>query len=321
TVSVVIPAYNAGRLIDAAIRSVLSQEWAPDEIIIVNDGSTDRDYSELQRLHKSIRVVTQPNRGLPAAARNLGFSAATGDYIATLDADDVWLPGKLHAQMLHLVQNPDIDAAFCKGLRWMQDTPEATPPEVTSESSMAKAVHLHYADFLCSLAVAPSTMVIKKSAWKSIGGFNESVRYGEDHDFYLRLSYGHRIDLLEFFGALYRHHRRSMTAVIQERNHWADVRENAVRTLGTTDMFGNRADPEKIAKHSAFIHFQHGHTHFWVGSFRVAREQFLRVVKLTPGNYKGWAYLLLSSLPGLRSLTRLMRRPSPDEFDGSTRPM
>jgi glycosyltransferase involved in cell wall biosynthesis len=308
-ISVIIPAYNAGRLIDEAIESVLRQQTPADEIIVINDGSTDRDYSILEKRHHSIRVINQPNRGV-SAARNVGCEMATHDYIAVLDADDFWLPGKLHEQMRPFTQNPNVDAVFCLGRQW---TPwQNAPPPLASESAAQEASppevrRLYYSDFLCSFAVYPSTMVVKRSAWRSIGGYDEDRRYGEDWDFYLRLSHGHQIVLVDRIAMLYRKHTASATASIQHKNHWADVLNNATRTLGLTDKFGNQVNHAKFKQHLFMIHFMHGYEHFWSGNFQVAQQQFARAAKMRPLAPRAIAYLALSYSPCLRNLVQISR--------------
>lgn len=313
SVSVVIPAYNAGRFIEEAIASALGQEFPPDEIIVVNDGSTDRNYLDLRGLHGTVKVVEQPNGGV-SAARNLGCSTATSDYIAILDADDVWLPGKLGAQMRHLGRHPDMDAVFCRGLLWVpasNGSEWVVPPITRGEPESVPGVrHLHYPDFLCSASLAPSTMVVKRSVWKELKGFNECMRFGEDLDFYLRLSHGGKVDLLDMVGMLYRQHPASATAVVQEENHWADVLTGAVKTLGTTDKFGHCLDPAKFAKHLSYVYFLHGYDHFRSDSFRIARREFALALKMDPLRLKVWACLAISSFPGLRTLLQRSRRQS-----------
>ena len=151
-VSVIIPAYNAGRFIEEAIESALLQDCPADEIIVVNDGSTDRDYNEIESLGTQIRVIQQSNRGV-SAARNLGVDLAQQEYVAILDADDVWILGKLRAQMTHLTQHPDCDAVFCLGLNWGSDGDGATwtHPSVAPVGAQRapQAIRLHYRDFLC----------------------------------------------------------------------------------------------------------------------------------------------------------------------------
>lgn len=311
-VSVVIPAYNAGRFIEEAIKSVLSQDWAPIEIIVVNDGSTDRDYSELESLGTQIRVIQQSNRGV-AAARNIGFALARQEYVAILDADDVWVPGKLRAQMTHLSQHADCDAVFCLGLNWDPDGDGAT----WTRPSMApvgahgapKATRLHYRDFLCRIPVGGCTMVVKKSVWQALGGFNESMRYGEDQDFNLRLSREYKVDVLDAIAMLYRQHGSSATHRIQDRNHWAELIESAIRRWGLTDQWGVRVERAEIARHLAGVRFLHGYEHFWGGSMAIARREFRLALMQRPFASKCLAYLLASSIPGAARALRAARHP------------
>ena len=311
TVSVVIPAYNAAKFIDQAVASVLAQDRPADEIIVVDDGSTDRDYSELQRLHASIKVVRQPNRGV-SAARNVGCDVARSEYIAILDADDVWVAGKLRAQMRHLEAQPGIDAAFCEGFFWRpaSDGSGWTVPEIARSpaASTPEVTHLHYPDFLCGVPVAPSTMVVRKSAWTEINGFDERIRFGEDHDFYFRLSYRARADLLRMVGVLYRQHSNNASAILQQQNHWAEVVIRTVKSLGTTDTMGHQVDRRRLREHLNRIRFLHGYEHFWAGNFEVARREFAQAARLAPWEAKSVGYLMVSSIPGLRALARSSRR-------------
>ncbi len=106
-ISVVIPAYNAGRYIGRAIDSVLAQTRPAEEIIVVDDGSTDNTAEIAGAYGDRIRFIRQENAGA-SVARNTGIAAATGNWIAFLDADDEWLPEKLRLQTEHLERNPDL---------------------------------------------------------------------------------------------------------------------------------------------------------------------------------------------------------------------
>jgi glycosyltransferase involved in cell wall biosynthesis len=110
-VSTVIAAYNAERTIAQTLDSALAQKCAAHEIIVVNDGSTDSTAEVLAKYNGLIRVVHQSNRG-QGAARNIGVAAAKGRFIAFLDADDLWLPGKLNTMVGALEQNPSASLAF-----------------------------------------------------------------------------------------------------------------------------------------------------------------------------------------------------------------
>lgn len=307
TVSVVIPAHNAGSFIDEAIRSVLVQDWPVEAIIVVNDGSSDRDYSQLAELSDSVRVCEQPNRGV-SAARNLGCRLVSSEYVAILDADDLWLPGKLRAQMTHLAANRGCDAVFCQGTWWYPTANDAGWPRPEDVAvpvpSAAPARRLYYSDFIFGLPVATSTMVVKRGVWLALGGFDESRRYAEDQDFNLRLAYRHRVDLIDAPAVLYRQHRASATRKLQDANHWADVISAAGAKLGLED--GSRAaiDPLKLRRRLAELHVFHGRDHFWRGDIDVAWREFRRAFVNRPFDARTAAYLVLSGLPGVPQLLR-----------------
>jgi glycosyltransferase involved in cell wall biosynthesis len=110
-VSVVIPAYNAAATIDATIESVLAQTVAPDEILVLDDGSADDTFHHLEAFQAQIKVFRQSNHGV-AHARNVLCEQAKGDVIAFLDADDVWHPKYLQTQLVALKKFPDVAATF-----------------------------------------------------------------------------------------------------------------------------------------------------------------------------------------------------------------
>ena len=113
-VSVIIPAYNVERYIKEALDSVFSQTYQHFEVIVVNDGTPDTPALEqiLQPYLDRIVYLKQENRGL-SGARNTGLRAATGDLVALLDADDIWLPDYLDKQVTYLRENPDKDLVYC----------------------------------------------------------------------------------------------------------------------------------------------------------------------------------------------------------------
>lgn len=108
--SVVIPAYNVEGYVEEAVRSALSQTYASTEVIVVDDGSTDRTAEAIEQFGDRIRLLEQPNRGL-AAARNRALEAATGEFIALLDGDDVFLPTRLERMVAYLEAHPEIGFA------------------------------------------------------------------------------------------------------------------------------------------------------------------------------------------------------------------
>lgn len=194
TVSVVMPVYNVEAYVAEAIDSVLAQTFADFELIVVDDGGTDRSM-EIVRGYDDprIRIVTQANRGL-AGARNTGILEARGTYIALLDSDDRWLPEKLALHVIHLDNNPDVGVSFSpsrfidrdgRPMRLMQ-----TP----------KLDGIEPADIFCRNPVGNgSAPVIRLAALQSVAFrhaeeperlccFDESLRQSEDIEMWLRLS-------------------------------------------------------------------------------------------------------------------------------------
>ncbi len=111
-ISVVIPVWNGEAYVGAAIESVLAQTLAPGQIVVVDDGSTDATGAAVRRYEPRVELHLQPHQG-PGAARNRGIAAASGDLLAFLDADDVWLPDKLALQTRALEEDPGLDLVFC----------------------------------------------------------------------------------------------------------------------------------------------------------------------------------------------------------------
>lgn len=128
-ISVVVPTYNYGRYIREAVHSIQAQEGNPDlEIIVVNDGSTDNTTEVLATIDEPrMRVITlEANRG-PSAAYNAGLDEAAGEYVAVLDADDRWRPGKLKHQLAVMEAEPDLAVVFSDLVRFNSETQEPYP--------------------------------------------------------------------------------------------------------------------------------------------------------------------------------------------------
>ena len=113
-VSVIIPVYNAEKYVEDAVKSVLSQTYENIEILIIDDGSPDKSIEICERFkNPKVKIIRQKNRGL-AGARNTGIRHAQGDYLAFLDADDMWLPEKLEKHILHLENSSQIGISFSR---------------------------------------------------------------------------------------------------------------------------------------------------------------------------------------------------------------
>jgi glycosyltransferase involved in cell wall biosynthesis len=164
-VSVIIPVYNCERYLGDAVNSIIKQDYRPIEIIVVDDGSNDGT-ADIARSYKEVQYIYQPNQG-PCSARNTGVAAAQGEFIAFLDADDIWLPNKLRIQVDYLITNPEIGFVVAKGQMHIEKGIEK-PPWYRK--------HLFEEDFDC---FRPSSMVVRRNVLEKVGLWNPDFRYGE----------------------------------------------------------------------------------------------------------------------------------------------
>lgn len=191
SISVVIPVYNGAALIGKAIRSVLAQTMLPDEIIVVNDGSTDDTLETLVAFRDSVTVISTDNRGV-ASARNSGIRAAAGDWIAFLDADDVWHPDKLERQFDLLDRYPGAGMSFCNFIYLeradgsAQQHFERFAGRVTF--NVDAPIHPDPYDALLreNLVGTASSVVVRRDVLDQAGLFETSYRQAEDYDLWLR---------------------------------------------------------------------------------------------------------------------------------------
>ena len=190
--SVVIPAFNVEGCIADALDSVLAQRRLPDEVIVVDDGSTDGTAAIIGQYHPGVRYVSQHNAG-PSAARNHGIKAATGEWIAFLDSDDVWLPDKLAAELDILRRNPDL-VWVCSN-HYLQVFGEEAPfprfDPILAENYLG--VGDTFESFLQAMSRGlgwdPTAFTVKKEVLEEVGLFRVGLNYAEDLDLCLRIAH------------------------------------------------------------------------------------------------------------------------------------
>lgn len=180
-VSVIIPTFNRRAVVCDAVASVCAQRGADVEVVVVDDGSTDGTAAALaDSFGPRIRVVRTENRGV-AAARNLGIARTRGALIAFLDSDDLWLPGKLAAQVDFFTAHPQAEICqteetwICNGVRVNPRAHHRKPNGEIFEAS------LH----LC--LVSPSAVMMRRHLFERAGGFDETLPACEDYDLWLRI--------------------------------------------------------------------------------------------------------------------------------------
>jgi len=201
-VSVIVPVYNGAKFLSEAVASIWQQNYHPLEIIIVDDGSTDETAELARSLGKDIRYAYQRNSG-PAAARNKGLEMARGDIIAFLDVDDLWPPNKLQIQVTRLINDPNLDVVLGR-VKFIK-LPGAPEINIQFESPDSTLVNAYL-----------GSGVFRKSVFDKVGVFDETLRYSEDHDWFLRArEQGVSMTIVEQVTLHYRLHGNNMT---QDKN-------------------------------------------------------------------------------------------------------
>ena len=180
-ISVIIPTFNRCEKVAKAIRSVLLQQGADYELLVVDDGSEDDTPRVIKKNFPAVKYLFQPNQG-PAAARNLGIRHAQGKWIAFLDSDDEWTAGKLKAQLDFFEQNPDYVIAQTEEI-WIRNGRRVNP--------MKK--HQKFGGFIFEkclplCVISPSAVMIHRKVFKEVGLFDESLPACEDYDLWLRVA-------------------------------------------------------------------------------------------------------------------------------------
>jgi glycosyltransferase involved in cell wall biosynthesis len=293
TVSVVIPTYNRARYLQEAIGSALAQTDPAEEIIVVDDGSTDETASVLAAYGGNIRVINQVNAGV-AAARNAGIAASKGDYIALLDSDDAWLPEKLAFQRQLAARWPEavLIHTLCFTMdgdgRDRQDSREEYAPRLEEDALERLMGHCY---------PTTSTYFLQAKALRDVGGFDSAFEQGggfaaEDWDLCLRLAERGPFASIGKPLARYRVHGDSKT-----------LQDKLPHTLGLINL-RKRIEARKAhwlaardspALRRALAQHTHGFAHVYGrlgliyqqrGEYSLARQAFAEAMRLEPGRLK-----------------------------------
>ena len=243
-VSVIIGAYNSARHIGQTIDTVLAQTYHPVELIVVDDGSSDKTWEVLQSYGDRIIAIKQANGGVPVA-RNTGLSRTKGEFIALMDHDDLCMPERLALQVALLKQQPEVSlcctefsafndqgpiAEVYSGHYYSQCAPERggaaahfprstrldMPPQGTAASPASVPVYLGrvYDTMACGNFVHPPTVLFRASLLNTVGGFDVAARLSTDWDWLVRAA---RVADFAFIDRPLLNYRRSSTQISSER--------------------------------------------------------------------------------------------------------
>jgi glycosyltransferase involved in cell wall biosynthesis len=320
SITATVAAYNSERWIVQTIESILCQTRPPDEVVVVDDGSTDGTARELARFGDSIRVIRRENGGCPAAF-NTAFAASTGDYVALCGADDLWEPRKLEWQAEALANHPEIDIA-CGHARvfGIEEGSQPRPSGTGLLDGDRLMEHLYRGNTLC----APSVL-IRRSLFERLGPFVELFRRGrvverfnaDDYEYWMRALRA---------GAQFFYDPR---ALVSYRRHDANITNDYLHMRRSTyavhrGYADDIADKGLVRRTLARDLFAIGRDTVDAGRPREARAAFLAALRHRPmPRALAWA-LVLSLPPGVRErsgagLVALKRYAAPPDTSAAAR--
>ncbi|MCP4472531.1 MAG: glycosyltransferase family 2 protein [Gammaproteobacteria bacterium] len=241
-ISVVIPSYNRRHTLERALQSVFEQTSPVDEVILVDDGSTDDSAVMTAQLFPETKIIRQSNHGV-SAARNRGIRAARHDWIALLDSDDSWLPHKIQSIREAALQHPG-HVLYHSDEIWMRRCVRVNPMQKHRKSG-----GWIFKQCLPLCAISPSASVLRKSTLQTLDLFDESLPACEDYDLWLRLCHrfpvyfieqaliikygGHEDQLSRKYPAMDRYRVRALHRLLETESLSAEHFEAARATLRT----------------------------------------------------------------------------------------
>lgn len=297
-ISAVIPTYNNAAYILRAIASIHAQTFLVDEIIVIDDGSSDNTEHVIASV-PNVRYFRQSNSG-PSAARNRGVEMATGEWIAFLDADDEWTPNKIKLQLEALDKHPEL-ALIASDMAEIDENNRILVPSVLAQHGLladfetwngapipAALAHLVKKNF-----IPTGTVLVRRDLIRAIGGFNQDIRYGEDLLLWARIAARHPIACLPVVTMRRRRHDNNVT-----RNLTPLMRDltRVMRLLAEecgAQLKSQDTDPSRLVAHQLW---ELGYYHLVRGEPKAARQALMESLEQRPMP-RTFFHLALSLLP------------------------
>lgn len=294
-ISIVIPTFNREHLISDALETCILQLYRPIEIVVVDDGSTDRTIEFVEDWIKGssykdviFKIIKQENKG-GNVARNNGINNATGEFIAFLDSDDVWDTTKLRKQYALISQSDIIGGVYC-GLRQV----EIESGKVISDDKRNYTEGFILSQILVKDITAPtSAYLVRKKVFDLVGGFDETLQARQDWDMWIRLAEKYEIRAVHENLMDLRHHKGTRTASNphKEINAYTKIRQKYQYLLEKQPSNIQKEAKANFYKRLGRVHFHHNI------SKRIALCYYIKCILSFPKDFDNWAALLGFFLP------------------------
>ena len=293
-VSVIMPAFNAGRTIDAALQSVFAQTFRDLEVVVVDDGSTDDTAERASGWGDRVVLLHQANAG-PAAARNRAIRHARGELLAFLDADDLWLPTKLARQVAYFDRFPqtgllhtDAHVSSAPGPVALE-TPEPADTPLVAPSQQYCAI-FHLEQYVMTL-----TAMVPRSIVLSVGLFEERREFHvEDWDLWLRIAAQYPVGYLPLALAIHRPDGGMSSNVEKTFRGQQLVIEKLYPLCGAACATHHDNPATCLTRRNHLLHSQLGYERFWRGQYEAARQAYKQALANEPTDMRARSYVAAS---------------------------
>lgn len=285
--SIIIPTYNRDKFIAETIQSVLGQTFKDLEVIVVDDGSIDNTKEIVEKFIKKdgrVRYIYQKNSGRPSIPRNFGFKNSTGDYLAFLDSDDVWLPEKLEKQILFFEKSENKKLGFldCRNLIIDENGLEIKNPYVFPNYHGNVFRELLKYNFIFT----PGSVLIKRNVIDEIGCFDENLISMDDWDIWIRISKKYYFDFIDELLFKYRVHISNITATLTQKNKEQQIIYIFEKHIKDFNDYCPDFYYRKIRELANFYCKEN--------KIKIGRNYFIKAIKLKPRDFRNYPYYLLS---------------------------
>jgi hypothetical protein len=304
-VSVIIPAYNASRFLKAAIDSVLAQTYADIEVIVIDDGSTD-DTAQIASNSPGVICIRKPNGGV-SSARNAGVRSSTGDYVAFLDADDVWHPQKIACQVALMEQHADCDLSYT---RMSVDSETDSVTSTTVDAGQMRHTRIdELGPSFRNPFFGTSSVIVRRAAFDRAGGFDETLPFAEDINFFLRVVIDRPLVFILEFVSVY---KRPVVGSLSQ-----DSSAGYAKLIGVYDVL-LRERPELATRHPQLVattlaemHMRHARSLLRAGRRVATIGAVVRSLRAAPTR-SAWRVLASACAPrgALRAVRAMRGRPA-----------
>lgn len=288
-VSVVIPTYNSAAMVKEAIESALAQSYSDFEIVVIDDGSTDDTEGVVRQYGDRVRYFKQENQGV-SAARNAGIKHSSGEYVAFLDSDDLWLPEKLAEQIPLFDDDPKLGLVYSD---WAVVSGNAMLQTSYLKDLPASSGYV-FDELIQSGFILTSGVVLRRACVDDVGAFDKSLAIAQDYDLWLRISYRWKVQLVD--KCLFT--KRSCDGSLSSNLAKTAMERIALFQKMLRDLPGMTPRSRQLVRRQlALNYWDVGYDQFDGLSLREARKNFILSLQCGWTNAKTLAYLAATYLP------------------------